>query len=107
MTLAQVAIDYDGTTEASTITEYSSAQLISFAQRGMLDKLHMAALLPDETRGAFLAACAGMERAFTRACESEVCLNALVNANPAYNKACGELWLPLFRSSKRVRCTHG
>jgi len=106
MKLAQVAIDYDGTTGASLMTEYSPSQLISFAERGMLDKLHMAALLPDETRAAFLAACASMERVLTRACESEVCLYALLNANPAYNKACGELWLPLFRSSKRVRCTH-
>ena len=96
------------------ITAYSSSQLITFAERGMLDKLYMADLLPEEPRAAFLTACAGVERALTRACaaqgdfclpggcacEGETCLNALLNASPAYNKACGELWLPLFRSSK-------
>jgi hypothetical protein len=97
-------------------TQYSSSQQISFAERGMLDKLAMADLLPEEPRAAFLAACGDVERAFTRACaaqgdfclpagcalEGEACLNALLNASPAYNKACGELWLPLFRSLKHA-----
>ena len=97
-------------------TEYSSSQLINFAERGVLDKIDMADLLPEEPRAAFLAACAEVERAFTRACaahgdfclpagcalEGEACLNALLNAGPAYNKACGELWLPLIRSLKHA-----
>ena len=95
--------------------EYSSAQLMSFAERGMLEKVDMAALLPEELRAAFRAACADVEREITRACaangdfclptgalEGEACLNALLNASPAYNKACGELWLPLFRSLKHA-----
>ena len=49
-------------------TEYSTSQLISFAERGMLDKVELADLLPEEPRAAFLAACAEVERAFTRAC---------------------------------------
>jgi len=95
-------------------TEYSSAQLIGLAERGMLDKAAMADLLAEEPRSAFLAECAKVEREFTRACaahgetclpagcalEGEACLNALLKAGPEYNKACGRIWLPLFRSSK-------
>jgi len=97
-------------------TEYSSAQLMSFAERGMLDKAEMADLLPEDSRPAFLAACADVEREFTRECaahgnfclpegcalEGEACLNALLKLGPEYNKACGSLWLPLFRSSKHA-----
>jgi hypothetical protein len=96
--------------------EYSSAQLMGFAKRGMLDKAEMADLLPGEPRSAFLAACAEVEREFTHDCaangeaclpagcalEGEACLNALLKDGPAYNKACGALWLPLFRSSTHV-----
>lgn len=95
-------------------TEYSSSQLISFAERGMLDKVDMADLLAEEGRSTFLAACAKVEREFTRVCaahgnfclpggcalEGEACLEALLNAGPEYNKACGRIWLPLFRSSR-------
>lgn len=97
-------------------TQYSSAQLMSFAERGILDKAQMADLLPEETRSAFLAACAEVERQFTHDCaangeaclpagcalEGEACLNALLNAGPAYNKACGQLWVPLFRAAKHA-----
>lgn len=95
-------------------TSYSVSQLINFAERGMLDKAEMAELLPEEPRAAFLAACTSVERAITEACtangdfclasgcalDGEVCLNALLSANPSYNKACGQVWLPLFRSSQ-------
>jgi len=81
-----------------------------------LDKDTLAQLLPSETRTAFLAGCAQVERDLTRACaghgdvclasgcalEGESCLNALLNAAPEYNKACGRLWLPLFLSSQRA-----
>jgi hypothetical protein len=97
-------------------TNTSAAQLMDFAAEGMLDKAALAQLLPPEPREAFLAACAQIERDFTRACaahgefclasgcalEGESCLNALLNAAPAYNKACGQIWLPLFRSSRPV-----
>ena len=97
-------------------TDYATAQLINFAERGMLAKGEMAGLLPEESRAAFLAACGEMEEAITEACtargdfclasgcslEGEVCLNALLNAGPEYNKACGRLWVPLYRSSKHA-----
>ena len=97
-------------------TEYSSAQLMGLAERGMLDKTAMADLLAEEPRSAFLAACAEVEREFTRVCaahgdfclpagcalEGEACLDALLKAGPEYNKACGRIWLPLFQSSKPV-----
>ncbi len=97
-------------------TEYSSAQLMGLAERGILDKAALADLLAEEARSAFLAACAEVERDFTRVCaahgefclpagcalEGEACLDALLKAGPEYNKACGRIWLPLFRSSKPV-----
>ena len=97
-------------------TNYSPAQLMHFAERGILDKAEMAGLLPSEARGAFLDACGEVEREFTRACaahgdfclasgcalEGESCLNAILKAGPEYNKACGRLWVPLYRSSKHA-----
>ena len=91
-------------------TEYSSAQLMSLAERGMLDKTQLADLLPEEPRSAFLAACAEVEREFTHDCaadgetclpagcalEGESCLNALLAAAPEYNKACGRQWVALY-----------
>lgn len=95
-------------------TNNSAADLMGLAADGMLDKDVLAQLLPPEPRDAFLAGCAQIERDFTHACaahgefclasgcalEGEACLNALLNAAPAYNKACGHIWLPLFRSSR-------
>jgi hypothetical protein len=97
-------------------TNYSPAQLMHFAEQGILAKADMAQLLPAEPRAEFLDACAGVEKDFTRACaadgdfclasgcalEGESCLNALLKAGPEYNKACGRLWLPLYRSSKHA-----
>ena len=97
-------------------TNTSAAELMNFAAEGMLDKEVLAQLLPPEPREAFLAGCAQIERDFTRACaaqgefclesgcalEGESCLNALLNAAPAYNKACGHIWLRLFRSSQHA-----
>ena len=97
-------------------TKPSVAQLMDLSAEGMLDKDALAQLLPPEPRDAFLAGCAQIERDFTRACaahgefclasgcalEGESCLNALLNAGPDYNKACGRIWLPLFRSSRPV-----
>ena len=98
------------------MNDYTPTQLIDFAQRGMLPKRELADLLPEESRTDFLAACGRLEKVITDACtahgdfclasgcalEGEVCLNALLNANPSYNAACGQLWLPLFRSSKHA-----
>jgi hypothetical protein len=98
------------------ITNYSAAELMHLAQEGTLEKEELAELLPSELRCAFRTACGEVEKDLTRACaahgtfclpsgcalEGEACLDALLNAAPAYNKACGEIWLPLFRSSKQV-----
>jgi|SRR5688572_20111244 hypothetical protein len=98
------------------MNDYSASQLIDFAERGMLPKREMADLLPDESRTDFLAACARLEKVITEACtahgdfclesgcalEGQVCLNALLNANPSYNAACGQLWIPLYQSSKHA-----
>jgi len=97
-------------------TDYSPSQLINLAKRGMLAKTEMAELLPEQSQAEFLAACARVEHAVTDACaahgdfclasgcamDGEVCLNALLNAGLDFNKACAQLWLPLFRSSTRV-----
>ena len=95
-------------------TNNSAAELMDFTAEGVLDKELLAQLLPSEPRAVFLAGCAEVERDLTRACaarsdfclasgcalEGESCLNALLNAAPEYNKACGRLWLPLYRSSQ-------
>lgn len=95
-------------------TNTSAADATNFTLDTGLDKDTLAELLPTESRAAFLAGCAQVERDLTRACaeggdvclasgcalEGESCLSALLNAAPEYNKACGRLWLPLFRSSK-------
>ena len=91
-------------------TNFSPAQLMHFAEQGILAKADMAELLPSEARGAFLDACGEVEREFTRACaahgdfclasgcalEGESCLNAILKAGPEFNKACGRLWVDIF-----------
>jgi hypothetical protein len=97
-------------------THYSAAQLMHLAEEGLLEKQELADLLTPELRCEFLNGCEAVERDFTRACatdgnfclpggcalEGEACLNALLKVGPEYNKACGWLWLPLFRSSKHA-----
>lgn len=97
-------------------TNSTAAELMDFAAEGMLDKEALAQLLPSEPRAVFLEGCAKIEKDLTRACaargefclasgcalEGESCLDALLNAAPEYNKACGRLWLPLFRSSQHA-----
>lgn len=95
---------------------YSAAELMHRAEEGALDKSELADLLPSEPRLSFLAECARVERNLTRACaargefclpggcalEGETCLDAVLNAEPEYNKACGQIWLPFFQSSTDV-----
>jgi len=81
----------------------------------MLNKDALAELLPAETRAVFLAGCAEVERGLTHACatkggclesgcalDGESCLNAVLDAAHEYNKACRELWIPLYRLSKHA-----
>lgn len=95
-------------------TNTSAADATNFTLDSGLDKDTLAELLPTESRAAFLAGCAQVERDLTRACaangdtclasgcalEGESCLNAVLKAGSEYNKACGRIWLPLFRSSR-------
>ena len=95
-------------------TNTPAADPRDFTLESVLDKDTLAQLLPSGPRETFLAGCAQVERDLTRACaergdvclasgcalEGESCLNALLNAGPEYNKACGRIWLPLFRSSR-------
>jgi hypothetical protein len=97
-------------------THNSTAQLMHFAEQGLLAKDELAQLLPLGLRAEFLNGCAEVERDFTRACaaegdfclasgcalEGESCLNALLKAGPEFNKACGSLWVPLFQASEEV-----
>lgn len=97
-------------------TNNLAAELMDFTAEQLLDKETLAQLLPSEPRAVFLAGCAQVERNLTRACaehgngclesgcalEGESCLNALLNAAAEYNKQCGRLWLPLFRSSEHA-----
>lgn len=91
-------------------TNYSAAQLMHFAEEGLLDKFEMAHLLPPAPEAEFLRACADIERGLTQACidlgdhclasgcamQGESCLNAILKAGPEYNKACGRVWVALF-----------
>ena len=95
-------------------TNSTAAELIDFTAEEMLDKDTLAQLLPSEPRAIFLRGCADIERDLTRACaargdfclasgcalEGESCLDALMNAAPEYNRACGRIWLPLYQSSQ-------
>ena len=95
-------------------TNDSATQLIYSAMNGLLTKDDLAQSLDPELRSEFLQACEEVEKAFTRACaangdfclasgcalEGESCLNALLKAGPDFNKACADLWAPLFRSSQ-------
>ena len=97
-------------------SNYSEDDLMQRAVEGAFGKAELADLLPSESRSRFFAACHDVELEFTRACtthgdfclasgcalEGEVCLNALLNAGPAYNKACGRVWVRVFRSLKHA-----
>jgi hypothetical protein len=84
---------------------------IELAVEGRLSKLDLATLLHADKRPAFFDACAAIEKRYTEACtatddpclesgcavDGEVCLQPLMRAETAYNKACAEVWLRLVR----------
>lgn len=92
------------------ITNYSAGQLMQLAEAGELSKTEMADLLSSDSRWSFLQACAEVERRLTTSCaaeghnclesgcalQGEACLEAVLNAGPAYQQACGRIWLPFF-----------
>jgi len=84
------------------------------AVEGRLSKHALADLLPYETRAAFLASCADIERRYTDACaaagdpclesgcscEGEACLQPVLRAGTDYLKACGAEWVRLFADAR-------
>lgn len=90
----------------------TAEQLMGYAEAGRLSKHALTSLLAGESRRAFLAACAGIEKHYTEACtaahdaclasgcalEGEVCLQPVLAAGTEYNRACGAAWIPLFRN---------
>lgn len=92
------------------ITNYSAGQLMRRVEAGELSKTEMADLLSSDPRWSFLQACGEVERRLTMLCaaeghnclesgcalQGEACLEALLNAGPAYQQACGRIWVPLF-----------
>jgi hypothetical protein len=93
-------------------TRRTPDSLIAAAKSGALTTDVLAALLTVETRPAFLARCAAIERQYTEACaakvdpclesgcsaveDGEICLQPLLEAGPEYLRACGDAWATLF-----------
>lgn len=89
----------------------SPDRLMAFAGQGHLSKFTLASLLESDSRRHFLEACAAIEKRFTDECtakgeycltdgcsmDGEVCLEALLKAGSAFQKACAEEWLRLFK----------
>lgn len=87
----------------------ASDQIFERARAGMMTKAAMSELLPIDRRPAFLAACADIERRYTKACtdthdaclesgcslDGEICLEPLLRAGPEYHAACAAEWLKL------------
>jgi hypothetical protein len=84
--------------------------ILERARAGMMTKAAMTELLPADRRPAFLAACADIERRYTKACtethdpclesgcalDGDICLQPLVRAGSEYHEACAAEWLKLF-----------
>ena len=85
-------------------------QIFERARAGMMTKAAMTELLPPERRPAFLAACADIERRYTKECteshdaclesgcslDGEICLEPVLRAGAEYHAACAAEWLKLF-----------
>ena len=90
------------------------AKLMTFAEEGHLPKQVLAHLLSPEKRPAYDAACAAVEKRYTKACtdkddpclesgcslEGEVCLQPLLEAGIEYHKACAAEWIKTFKDPK-------
>jgi hypothetical protein len=88
-----------------------SDEVVRDAHAGRLSKQELAELLAPEQRGAFLAACAAIEKKGTEECaaandpclesgcavEGEVCLQPLLRAETEYQAACGAEWIKFIR----------
>jgi hypothetical protein len=84
--------------------------VVKLAEDGNLTKSVLADSLTPEARYAFLDKCAAIERRLTTQCsatgetclesgcalEGEACLNAVLNADIEYHKACAAEWVNFF-----------
>jgi len=92
----------------------TAEDLMAFASEGHVPKSVLTDLLAPEIRQDFLDSCAAIEMKFTEDCaatgdfclesgcalEGEACLNALLNAGPAYHKACAAVWRDIFHDPR-------
>jgi hypothetical protein len=93
----------------------SPEKLMILAAEGHLTKRILGSVLDADDAGAYLDACAVIEKQYTAACaaehdpclesgcavEEEICLEPLLRAGPDYRKACGAAWKILFEDSRR------
>ena len=89
----------------------SPERLMRFAERGQFSKFTLASLLEPNRRQQFLDACAAIEKRFTEECgdhgdtcladgcamDGDVCLQALLKAGDAFQKACAAEWIRVFK----------
>jgi hypothetical protein len=85
-------------------------RLMKLAEEGRLSKAVLATALAPGYRDAFLDACAAIEKRVTEACaakgdfcigsecavEGEVCLEAILDAEPDFSRAVGAEWIAIF-----------
>ena len=90
----------------------SPNRLMRFAEQGQLSKFTLASVLEPGSRQQFLDACAALEKRFTEECgghgdtcladgcamDGDVCLQALLKAGDAFQKACAAEWVHLFKT---------
>ena len=94
---------------------HSLDRLMKSAEAGQLDKHELAELLASHSRPAFLEACEAIEKRIRADCAAtgdpclsdgcaiesdETCLQAVLKTGPDYQKACGAVWIELFRDPR-------
>jgi len=105
------AIDVD-VADAELLTYFGTPErLMRFAEQGQLSKFTLASLLEPDSRQQFLDACAAIEKRITEECganadtcledgcamDGDVCLQAVLKAGGAFQKACAAEWIRLFK----------
>ena len=89
-------------------------RLMKFAEEGRLPKHVLMNLLAQDSRAAYLVACAAIERKYTNDCaarndpclesgcavEGEICLQPLLRAEIDYHRACAGEWIKVFANPR-------
>jgi hypothetical protein len=102
------------TNSISRRESHSYEDLVKSAAGGLLQKDELAGLLALDSRRAFFESCSAIERQFRDVCagsgetcledgcamDGESCLQAILKAGPEYQKACGAVWVELFRNPR-------